>query len=110
MAPTNENGEPDTIDPPFTTWSAEGLLIAVPIGIVMLVAGAALRLNITSFKKFLTVCAVAGFVSGAALTRRRTFEKLSANQRTVLELLMLLGMASVVCLILLKMFLEGRAG
>lgn len=110
MVPTNENGERDTIGPPFTTWSAEGLLIAVPIGIVMLVVGGALRLNITSFKKFLTVCVVAGSISGAALTRRTTFEKLSANQRTVLELLMLLGMASAMCHVLLKMFLEGRAG
>ena len=109
MVPTNENGDPDTIGPPFTTWSAEGLLIAVPIGIVMLVAGGALRLNITSFKRFLTICVVAGFVSGAALTLRRTFEKLSATQRTVLELLMLLGMASGICHVLLKIFLEGRA-
>jgi hypothetical protein len=110
MVPTNETGEPDTIDPPFTIASPEGLLIAVPIGIVMLVAGGALRLNITSFKKFLAICVVAGFVSGAALTRRKTFEKLGANQRTVLELLMLLGMASAVCRLLLKIFLEGRAG
>ena len=110
MVPTNENGEPDTISPPFTTWSTEGLLIAVPISIVMLVVGGALRLNIPSFKKFLTVCIVAGFASGAALTRRRTFEKLSANQRTVLELLILLGMASAMCRVLLKMFLEGRVG
>jgi hypothetical protein len=110
MVPTNETGEPETIDPPFTTASAEGLLIAVPIGIVMLVAGGALQLNITSFKKFLAICVVAGFVSGAALTRRKTFEKLGANQRTVLELLMLLGMASAVCRLLLKIFLEGRAG
>jgi hypothetical protein len=110
MVPTNETDEPETVDPPFTIVSAEGLLVGVPLGIVMLVAGAALRLNITSFKKFLALCLVAAFVSGAALTWRKTFEKLSANQRTVLELLMLLGMASAVCRVLLKMFLEGRAG
>jgi hypothetical protein len=110
MVPTNETGEPETIDPPFTTTFAEGLLIGVPLGIVMLVTAGALRLNITSFKRFLTVCVVAGFVSGAALTWRRMFEKLSATQRTVLELLVLLGMASAVCRVLLKIFLEGRAG
>jgi hypothetical protein len=110
MVPTDHTGEPETIDPPFTTTSAEGLLIGVPIGIVMLVLGGAFELNITSFKRFLTVCIVAGMVSGAALTRRRTFEKLSASQRTVMELLILLGMSSLVCYALLKMFLEGRAG
>jgi|SRR5688572_6988239 len=109
MVPTNETGEPDTVDPPFTIASPEGLLVALPIGIVMLVAGGALRLNITTFKKFLALCVFAAFVSGAALTRRKTFEKLSANQRTVLELFMMLGMASVFCYLLLKMFLEGRA-
>ena len=110
MASTNETGEPETIDPPFATTSAEGLLIGVPIGIVMLVAAGALRLDITSFKRFLTICIVAGLISGAALTRRRTIEKLSANQRTVLDLVILLGMSSLVCSFLLKMFVEGRAG
>jgi hypothetical protein len=49
-------------------------------------------------------------IGRAALTRRKTVENLSANQRTVLELVILLGMSSLVCYFLLRMFVVGRAG
>jgi hypothetical protein len=103
-----ETDEPATVEPPFTATSPETVLVGVPIGIVMLITGAALRVNIASFRSFLFVCIIAGGVSSAILSRRTWLEKLSGNQRTLLEALMLLGSASLVCFLLLKIFLEGR--
>ena len=49
MLPRNDSREPDTVEQPFTVWSAEGLLIGVPIGIVMLIVGGALRAHVDGF-------------------------------------------------------------
>ena len=108
MVPNEEADTPETVDPPFTVWSAEGLLIGCPIGVAMLIAAAALGLNIIAFKRFLLACLAAGMVASVVLSKRTLVEKRTGNQRTLLEMLILLGYASVVSYGLLKMFLEGR--
>lgn len=65
MVSNDEAKGPETVEVPFTASAAEGLLIGVPIGIVMLVAAGALRLNITSFERFLFVCIAVGVVSAS---------------------------------------------
>ena len=108
MAPKRKSREPETVDPPFTTWSAEGLFIGVPIGIVMLVVGGALRVNIALLNRFLLVCIAAGIISNLVLMQRASVEKLSAGYRTALEMLILFGFASMVCFSLVHLFLAGR--
>ena len=110
MVPERESEAPDTVEQPFTAWSAEGLLIGVPIGIVMLIVGGALRVDIAFFRRFLFACVVAGIASSVALSRRTWLQRLTATQRTVLEMLILLGYASMMCALLLGTFLDGRSG
>ena len=69
-------------DPPFTAHSGEGILIIA--------------------------CLAAGALSGAAVTQPKVLAKLSGGQRTALEILILLGYASTICLGLLMLFLRGR--
>lgn len=109
MVPRNDSREPETVEQPFTVWSAEGLLIGVPIGIVMLIVGGALRVDIAFFRRFLFVCVVAGIASSIAMSRRTWLQRFTATQRTVLEMVILLGFASFVCASLLRIFLVGRA-
>ena len=101
-----EADKPETVDPPFTFASSE-FLIALPLGVLMLVAAGALRVDVTTFKVFLVVCFVAGTISGGVLSRQALLNRLNGSQRTILELLMLLGFASVVSFLLLRIFLEG---
>jgi hypothetical protein len=108
MRPENDAEAPDPVDPPFTTSSAEGLLIGVPLGIVMVIIGGAMRVNIAVFNRVLSVCIGVGILSSLILTRRALVEKLSAGQRTALEMLILLGFASMVCAFLVRLFLAGR--
>ena len=108
MRRENDTEAPETADPPFTTSSAEGLLIGVPLGIVMLIVGGAMRVNIALFNRFLLVCIGGGIISSLVLTRRASVERLSAGQRTALEMLILLGFASMVCAGLVRLFLVGR--
>jgi hypothetical protein len=108
MRPESDDDASEIIDPPFTTASAEGLLIGVPLGIVMVIVGGAMRVNIALFNRFLMVCIGAGIVSRLVLTQRAWADKLGAGQRTALEMLILLGFASMVCAAFVRLFLVGR--
>jgi hypothetical protein len=74
----------------------------------VLVAGGALKVDVTAFKIFLLVCLVSGTISGGILSRPALLNRLSGSQRTILEMVMLLGFASVVSFALLRIFLEGN--
>lgn len=110
MRPADDGDAPETIDPPFRKFSAERLLVSLPLGLVMLIVGGAMRVNIALFNRFLMVCIGAGMVSRLILTRRTWVEKLGAGQRTALEMLIMLGFASVVCAVFVRLFLAGRIG
>lgn len=76
----------------------------------MLIVGGAMRVNIALFNRFLLVCIVAGIVCKIILTQRAWVDKLGAGQRTALEMVIMLGFASMVCAGFVRLFLAGRIG